>query len=98
MYTPKLAIEDHSSKPHEIAFFEKIGSAVGVGGGLYLGLQVARVLNKLILGKGKKSESEYFNITLVEDIRADQEELWRVVHRIYSENIAGFDNVTQHLR
>lgn len=91
LYTPQLALEDHSgTKSGADLLLSKVGTAFGMGGGVYLGIQAARVLNRLL--KGQNNDN---NNTLIESIRVDQEELWRVVHRIYNDNIAGFENSTR---
>eukprot|EP01041_Mallomonas_annulata_P013030 gene13030-27496_t len=61
----------------------RITNAVSLGGGIYCGMQIARVLTRLARRKNQDLHAPS-NSTSFEELQLDQQELWRVVHKLYT--------------
>ena len=71
-----------------------IGSgSILMGGGLFIGFKIAELLEKIIR---KKSSKPTFDPEMqsIKELRAEQDELWRINHQIYNEITERLGNLT----
>mmetsp|Transcript_5637 Transcript_5637/g.5836 ORF Transcript_5637/g.5836 Transcript_5637/m.5836 type:complete len:234 (+) Transcript_5637:109-810(+) len=88
--------EAQFSKRGPFQTIAKIAGVFNAAGGVYFGFQVARAISRL--SKKKTLQVNHNNTdNLIEEIQLDQQELWRVVHKLYttqSDKIATMSNST----